>query len=119
LAGASIFTATLGLLDLHCVNDVELRELRNIGYNISFASPRWAAYIVEDDLFQREGDKYNDIVPDSPFPQSLLSHGCLYMMSTAIQNKLVLRRRRPQRKRFNWLYPERLQDYWPQGAAKH
>ncbi|KAH7176022.1 hypothetical protein EDB81DRAFT_836218 [Dactylonectria macrodidyma] len=83
LTGAS--AATLGLLDLHCINDVELRELRNIGYNISSASPRWAAYVVDYDLFQLNGDKYNDIGPDSPFPQSLLSHQCLYMMSPGIQ----------------------------------
>lgn len=76
---------TLGLLDLHCINDVELRELRKIGYNISSASPRWAAYVVGSDLFQLGGDKYNDIGPDSPFPQSLLSHRCLYMMSPVIQ----------------------------------
>ncbi|KAJ5802515.1 uncharacterized protein N7503_004965 [Penicillium pulvis] len=80
------FTATLGLLDLHCINDVELRELRKIGYNISSASPRWAAYVVDNDLFQLDGNKYNDIGPDSPFPQSLLVHRCLYTMSVEIQD---------------------------------
>lgn len=80
------FAATLGLLDLHCINDVELRELRNIGYNISSASPRWAAYVVENDLFQLDGSKYNDIGPDSTFPQSLLVHRCLYTMSVEIQD---------------------------------
>ena len=83
---AGAFAATLGLLDLRCINDVELRELRNIGYNISSASPRWAAYIVDNDLFQLYGDRYNDIGPDSPFPQSLLGHGCLYMMDLGIQS---------------------------------
>lgn len=78
-------TATLGLLDLKCVNDVELRELRKIGYNISSSSPRWAAYVVDNDLFQLGNDKYNNIGPDSPFPFSLLSHGCLYMMSLITQ----------------------------------
>jgi hypothetical protein len=83
---AGSFAATLGLLDLRCINDVELRELRNIGYNISSASPRWAAYVVDNDLFQLDGDKSKDIGPDSPFPQSLLGHGCLYMMSLKVQN---------------------------------
>ncbi|KAH6971539.1 hypothetical protein BKA56DRAFT_646495 [Ilyonectria sp. MPI-CAGE-AT-0026] len=83
-----VSVSTLGLLDLHCINDAELRELRKIGYNISSASPRWAAYVAESDLFQLSGDKYNDIGPDSPFPQSLLSHRCLYMMSARIQTNL-------------------------------
>ncbi|KAH1644592.1 hypothetical protein KXX16_001819 [Aspergillus fumigatus] len=56
LAGAS--AATLGLLDLRCINDVELRELRNVGYNISSASPRWAGYGVDHDLFQLDGNKF-------------------------------------------------------------
>ncbi|KAJ6006317.1 hypothetical protein N7451_004261 [Penicillium sp. IBT 35674x] len=85
LEGAA-FTATLGLLDLHCINDVELRELRKIGYNISSVSPRWAAYVVDNDLFQLDGSKYSDIGPDSPFPQSLLVHRCLYTMSLQFQD---------------------------------
>jgi hypothetical protein len=80
---------TPGLLDLPCVNEVELRELRNIGYNISSESPRWAEYLADPELFQPySSDKDHDIGPDSPFPQSLLGHGCLYLVDYWISSNV-------------------------------
>jgi len=70
----------LGMLDTQCISPSERTSLEVIGYTIDPAE-RWLPYNVTWRV-----DESNPVAGNASFPQSMLSHGCLYLISNIFKN---------------------------------
>jgi hypothetical protein len=66
-----------GIIDTRCISSEENNKLTSLGYVVDPQS-RWLPYNL---TFDGDFNVSQTVPPDAPFPQSLLAHKCLYMIS--------------------------------------